>query len=201
MCGRKICMARATNERNTHCPGKNGVNYVSTGLESIAVLDLVWIWIWTGTKITPFLKGLRFLKATHLDCVSPLCPFSPSECITTQTCMPLGRNCRRACFLGGTPSPAVPSCVGPQPASALKHLLLFPQYHVFFINLCCELLFKLFCTLLFKFSVLCACDLMMCSFLFLPPLAFFNLSSPFSLCFPCPVLCGSVIACPREKSQ
>lgn len=104
--------------------------------------------------------------------------FPPSECITKQTCNPQGRNCQHAFYLGDTPCPAVLSCVGTPVCFCFS---LFSQYHVFSNKSCCKLLFKPFCTMLFKFFVLCAWDLMMCSFLFPSPY-FFNLSSPLSLC-------------------
>lgn len=62
--------------------------------------------------------------------------------------------------------------------------LLF-QYHVCSVESCCDLPFKLICTLLLKLFVLCAWDLMMCSFLFPSSSCFFpNLSCLLSLLLP-----------------
>lgn len=110
---------------SSHKCQEHTVLFVSLSKMGLIVFQLFWDSLqfgiltvfWIGIKSTPFLKT-TLLKAAPLDFVSPLCPFCPSECITKQTCNPQGRNCRYACCLGG--SPAVPCCVGPQPAFALK---------------------------------------------------------------------------------
>lgn len=88
-----------------------------------------------------------------------------------------------------------PAYVGPQPAFAQekkKASHCFAQYCALSLKSCSNLLFKLFCTLLFEFFVLCAWDLMMYSFLFPPSSCFFNLSSlslSLSLCAPLALSC------------
>lgn len=113
MYGCRACMALATSVRIARCTlsclshFQNGVNYVpnfffGSHLQSETQLLTAF---WTGTKWTLFLKGQSF---PSYPSDNPLCPFSASECLTKQTCIPQGRNCRHACYLGGAPSPAVP---------------------------------------------------------------------------------------------
>lgn len=117
-------------ERTAHCPVcmffRDGVNYVSGSFfsQQHSLLGLsYWLYFERGTKLTPFLKGQSFLKASFAFWRPSFALSLPSECLTKQTCIPQGRNCRHVCSLSGTPSPSAPASAGPQSAFALKSLL------------------------------------------------------------------------------
>lgn len=154
---------------------------------------------WTGTKWTLFLKGQSF---PSYPSDNPLCPFCPSECLTKQTCIPQGRNCRHACYLSGTPSPAAPRLCWTPACFCLRKKKSFT---VFLSTVLCLLShaaisFSSSSARCWLNSLCCAHEILWCILFF--PLAFQSVTPlSLSLCSPCPVLCGPVIACSREKSQ
>lgn len=178
-------------------PLKQEVLFVAPSKMRLIMLSSSYICIFR-TELTPFLKEQHFLTAALLDCVRTCCPFSPTDCMFVQTCTPQGKNSWHVCYFGGFP--ALPCCVGSQ-AAAPRLSICSVSPLLYYVNCAASSFSNCFAPCCLN-SICCVHEILWCSFLFLPPLLCFSiLWSLFSLCFLCHVLCGSVIACPREKSQ